>query len=73
MTAWSRYVFGVSMVFGVGTMMLAERLPDWSGSVSILVMVLAASAFPTCSVLEYRRGHAAAGTLEQQISLQLPT
>ncbi|MBP3036586.1 hypothetical protein J2M53_10020 [Arthrobacter sp. zg-ZUI100] len=68
MTAWSRYLFGVSIVIGVGTMMLAEKLPEWWRPVSILVMVLAASAFLTCSVLEYRRGRAAAGTLEQQLS-----
>ncbi|MCC3265257.1 hypothetical protein [Arthrobacter gengyunqii] len=68
MTAWSRYLFGVSIVFGMGTMMLAEKLPEWWGSVSILAMVLAASAFLTCSVLEYRRRSAAAGTLGQQLS-----
>lgn len=68
MTRWSRYLFGVSIVFGVGTMMLSEKLPEWWGQVSVLVMVLAASAFLTCSVLEYRRGRAAAGTFEQQLS-----
>ncbi|WP_104045740.1 hypothetical protein [Arthrobacter sp. ZGTC412] len=68
MTAWSRYLFGVSIVLGVGTMMLAEKLPEWWGPASIFVMVLAASAFLTCSVLEYRRGRAAAGTWEQQLS-----
>ncbi|WP_461170755.1 hypothetical protein [Arthrobacter sp. Z1-15] len=67
MTAWSRYLFGVSIVFGAGTMMLAEQVPEWWGPVSILVMVLAASAFLTCSVLEYRRGRAAAGASEQQL------
>ncbi|RAM36916.1 hypothetical protein [Arthrobacter globiformis] len=68
MTAWSRYLFGASIVLGVGTVMLAEKLPEWWGPVSILVMVLAASAFLTCSVLEYRRGRPAAGTLEQRLS-----
>lgn len=68
MTVWSRYLFGVSIVFGVGTLMLAENLPELWGSVSIVVMVLAASAFLACSVLEYRRRSAAAGTLEQQPS-----
>lgn len=65
MTAWSRYLFGVSLVFGVGTMMLAEQLPGWWGPASILVMVLAASAFLTRSVLEYRCGRTPASTLEQ--------
>ncbi|MCC9196371.1 hypothetical protein QNO08_10895 [Arthrobacter sp. zg-Y820] len=68
MTAWSRYLFGVSIIFGVGTMMLAEKLPEWWGPVSVLVMVLAASAFLTCSILEYRRGRSEAGTLEQRLS-----
>jgi hypothetical protein len=68
MTAWSRYVFGVSIVFGVGVMFLAEKLPEWWGPLSVVVMVLAASAFLTCSLLEYRRGTAEAGTLEKQVS-----
>lgn len=69
MTAWSRYLFGASIVFGVGAMMLAEQLPEWWGLVSIIVMVLAASAFLICSVLEYRRGRAAVSTLEQRLFL----
>lgn len=60
MTDWSRYLLGVSIVFGVGVMMLADKLPEWWGPASILVMVLAASVFLTCSVLEYRRRSAAA-------------
>lgn len=67
MTARIRYLFGVSIVLVVGTMIIAEKLPEWWGPVSILVMVLAASAFLTCSVLEYRRGRTAAGTLEKQL------
>ena len=31
MTDWSRYLFGVSIVFGAGAMMLAEKLPEWWG------------------------------------------
>ena len=68
MTVWSRYLFGVSIVFGVGTILLAEKLPEWWGPASIIAMVLAASAFLTCSVLEYRRRSAAGGTPEQQLS-----
>ncbi|MCC9205000.1 hypothetical protein [Arthrobacter sp. zg-Y769] len=64
MTAWSRYLFGVSIVFAVGTMMLAEQLPEWWSPASVLVLVLAASAFLICSVLEYRRGRTTATTLE---------
>lgn len=67
MTARIRYLFGVSIVLGVGTMIIVEKLPEWWGPVLILVVVLAASAFLTCSVLEYRRGRAAAGTLEKQL------
>lgn len=67
MTAWIRYLFGVSIVLGVDTMIIVEKLPQWWEPVSILVMVLAAAAFLTCSVLEYRRGRAAAGTLEKQL------
>lgn len=61
MTAWSRHVFGVSLVFGAGVMILAERLPTWWGPASILTVVLAASAFLICSVLDYRREHPAGG------------
>lgn len=60
MTDWSRYLLGASIVFGVGAMMFAEKLPEWWKPVSILVMVIAASVFLTCSVLEYRRRRAAA-------------
>ena len=67
MTAWSRYLFGVSIVFGVGAVLLAEQLPDWWRPASVLFMVLAASAFVICSVLEYRRGRAAAGSLDHQL------
>lgn len=67
MTAWSRYLFGVSFVLGVGTMLLAEQLPDWWRPVSVLFMVLAASAFLICSVLDYRRGRTAAGSLDHQL------
>ncbi len=55
MTIWTRNLFGVSLVFGMGTAILAERLPDWWGPTSILTMMLAASAFLICSVLDYRR------------------
>ncbi|WP_026551705.1 hypothetical protein [Arthrobacter sp. H20] len=64
MTAWSRYLFGASIVFGVGAILLAEQLPEWWGPVSILVMVLAAFAVLISSVLEYRRGRAAIDTVE---------
>ncbi len=52
MTGWSRYLFGASIVFGVGAILLAEQLPEWWGPVSLLVMVLAASAVLISSVLE---------------------
>ncbi|WP_156135152.1 hypothetical protein [Arthrobacter sp. L77] len=64
MTAWSRSLFGASIVFGVGAMLLTEQLPEWWGPVSILVMILAASAVVISSILEYRRGHAAVDTVE---------
>ena len=38
MTAWSRYLFGVSIVFGVGTMLLVEQLPGWWRPASVLFM-----------------------------------
>ncbi|MBO0895813.1 hypothetical protein [Arthrobacter sunyaminii] len=63
MTAWSRRLFGASIVFGVGAVLLAEQLPEWWGPASLLCMVLAAAGFLTCSVLEYRRGRSAAGSL----------
>lgn len=65
---WSRYLFGASMVIGMGAMLLAELLSEWWGPVSILVMVLAASAFLICSVLEYRRGRATVDTSKQQLA-----
>ncbi|WP_338750217.1 hypothetical protein [Janibacter alittae] len=65
MTAWSRYLFGASMTFGWGVLLLAEQLPAWLGPVSIFVMVLAASAFLTCSVLEHWCRRRAVGTVEQ--------
>ncbi|MPY09157.1 hypothetical protein [Arthrobacter bussei] len=55
MTVWTRNLFWVSLVFGMSVTILAERLPTWWGPASILAMVLAASAFLTCSVLDYRR------------------
>ena len=42
-------------MLAVGGMLSAGRLPEWWGPVSVLVMVLAASVFLTCSVLGYRR------------------
>lgn len=51
MTVWSRYLLGASLVFGMGVTIFAERLPAWWGHASILAMVLAASAFLICSVL----------------------
>ncbi|MHA7220355.1 hypothetical protein ACX80L_15890 [Arthrobacter sp. MDT1-48-3] len=59
MTAWTRYLFGASLVFGVGVTILAERLPAWWGPASILTVVLAASAFLICSVRDYLRENAA--------------
>jgi hypothetical protein len=64
MSLWSRYLFGASLVFGVGVTILAERLPASWGPASVLALVLAASAFLTCSVLGYRREQAA-GRLSQ--------
>ena len=65
MTVWSRYLFGASLVFGVGVTILAERLPAWWGHASILTVVLAASAFLICSVLDYRRERSAISTVEE--------
>ena len=65
MTLWSRKLFGASLVFGASVMILAERLPAWWGPASILTVVLAASAFLTCSVLDYRRGRAAVSTVQE--------
>ncbi len=62
MTVWSRYVLGASLVFGMGVTIFAERLPAWWGPASILVMILAASTFLICSVIDYRRESAAVGT-----------
>jgi len=52
------------MIFAVGVMLLAERLPAVWGPMSLLVMVLAASVFLTCSVVEHRRGRTITGTVE---------
>jgi hypothetical protein len=59
MTIWTRDLFGASLVFGAAVAILAERLPAWWGPASVLAMVLAASAFLTCSVIDYRREQAA--------------
>ena len=55
MSAWSRYLVGASILLAVGGMLSAGRLSEWWGPVSVLVMVLAASVFLTCSGLGYRR------------------
>lgn len=65
MTIWTRNLFGASLVFGASVTILAERLPVWWGPASILTVVLAASAFLTCSVLDYRRGRAAVSTVQE--------
>ncbi|WDF33720.1 hypothetical protein PTW37_01970 [Arthrobacter agilis] len=49
----------------MGAAILAERLPDWWGPTSILTMMLAASAFLICSVLDYRRRRVAIGAVQE--------
>jgi hypothetical protein len=65
MTIWTRHLFGASLVFGVGVTILAERLPAWWGPASILTVILAASAFLICSVLDYRRGRVTIGAVQE--------
>ncbi|WP_026820273.1 hypothetical protein [Arthrobacter castelli] len=69
MTVWSRYLFGASIIMGIAGIVLAVRLPEWWGPVSILIMVMAASAFLICSVLDYRRRRTAIESGERQLSL----
>jgi hypothetical protein len=59
MTYCTRNLFFVSLVFGAAVAILAERLPAWWGPASLLAVVLTASAFLTCSVIDYRREQAA--------------
>jgi hypothetical protein len=59
MTALSRNLFVISLIFGAGGILLTERLPEWWGPTSIFAVVLTASIFLTCSVVEYRRGRTA--------------
>jgi hypothetical protein len=65
MSLWSCYLFGASLVFGMGMTILAERMQAWWGPASVLALVLAASAFLICSVPEYRRGRLAIGAGEE--------
>jgi hypothetical protein len=64
-TIWTRNLFGASLVFAAGVTILAERLPAWWGPTSILALMLTASAFLTCSILDYRRGRAAVSTVQE--------
>ncbi len=64
MSLWSRYLFGAALVFGISVTVLAERLPAGWGPASIFTVVLAASAFLICSVIDYRRERAAVRTPE---------
>lgn len=66
----SHYLFGASIILGVDAMLLAEQLPEWWGPVSFLVMIVAASAFFICSVLEYRRGRAAVDQAALRVKVQ---
>lgn len=66
MSLWSRYLFGASLVFGIGVTILAERLPAGWGPASLLAMVLAAAAFLICSIIDYRRERSAIGSVEDQ-------
>ncbi|MHA7190231.1 hypothetical protein ACX80N_08075 [Arthrobacter sp. MDT2-16] len=65
MTVLSRYLFGASLVFGIGVTIVAERLPAGWGPASILAMVLAASAFLIRSVIDYRCKRAVIDTMEE--------
>lgn len=65
MTVWTRYLFGASLVFGMGVTILAERLAAGWGPASILAMMLAASAFLVRSVVDYRRERAAISTAKE--------
>ncbi|WP_298254051.1 hypothetical protein [uncultured Arthrobacter sp.] len=66
MSLWSRYLFGASLVFGIGVTILAERLPAGWGPASLLAMVLAAAAFLIRSIIDHRRERSAIGSVEDQ-------
>ncbi|WP_144795818.1 hypothetical protein [Microbacterium paludicola] len=55
MNDWSRCLFGASIFFGAGVMMLGRDLSQWWTAVSVFVMFLAAVVFLTSSTIEYRR------------------
>ena len=55
MTAWSRYLFGASIFFGAGVMMLGGRVSEWWTVFSIAIMFLAAGVFLIRSAVEFRR------------------
>jgi hypothetical protein len=65
MTDRSLYLLGVSLVFGMGVTIFAERLPAWWGPASILTMVLAASVFLIFSVIDYRHERVVIGAVEE--------
>ena len=65
MTVVSRHVFGISLAVCIGVTILGERLPAWWGPASILAMVLAATAFLTCSIIDFRRDRAALSAVEE--------
>lgn len=54
-TTWSRYLFGASIVLGLVGIVFAARLPEWWGPVSILLMIVAATAFLFHSIVHRRQ------------------
>ena len=64
MNDWSRYLFGAAIFFGAGVMMLGDESTAWWRIVSLVVMSVAAVAFRTRSVVEYRRTRNVAGSTE---------
>lgn len=58
MVAWSRYLLAASLVVGIAGILFAQRLPEWWGPTSIVLMVVAAIAFLSVSIVDYRRRRA---------------
>jgi hypothetical protein len=58
MVAWSRYFLAASLVVGIAGILFAQRLPEVWGPTSIVLMVVAAIAFLSVSIVDYRRRRA---------------
>lgn len=59
MVTYAGYVFGISMVFAIVGVLLAERLPEWWRPLSVFLVASSAAMFLLSFVIDYRRKRAA--------------